>query len=198
MLLPFYRNIICMLNLLKKNCSAVACHCTCLHKKEGPVVCAPPFMWQWPGGALFRWLSQHPSCCFPLQLFRVVGSHVHALLDSCASAKVSVEPPLASMCSLDQEKVCLSFGPWSVAGRNALELDVSMKFIPKFTLLSGSHAPVAYCLSEQIFSFYHASIAKGLFTTYTGSYIERDDCMTGYMLHVCWRQLRTRWKKWKS
>ena len=69
-----------MLNLLKKNCSAVACQCTCVPstKKNVCVVCAPSLVWQWPVGALFRWLT---SWCCPLQLFRVVGSHV--LLVSC-------------------------------------------------------------------------------------------------------------------
>ena len=43
------------------------------------------------------------SCCCPLQLFRVVGSHA---LPVNTSLKRSVEPPLASICSLDQEKVC--------------------------------------------------------------------------------------------
>ena len=103
-------SIICMLNILKKNCSAAACQCTRVPSttKNVRVACAPSFVWQWPVGALFRWLFQHPSCCCPLQLFRVVGSHMHALLVSCPSAKRSVEPSLASMCSLDQEKVCLT------------------------------------------------------------------------------------------
>ena len=39
-------------------------------KKECPVVCAPSFVWQWPVGALFRWLFRHHSCCCPLQLSR--------------------------------------------------------------------------------------------------------------------------------
>ena len=106
-------NLICMLNLLKKNCSAVACQCTCVPstKKNVRVVCAPSLMWQWPVGALFRWLFRHPilaQCC-PLQLFRVVAHWVAmrswSLVRLNTSLERSVQPPLASMCSPDKEKV---------------------------------------------------------------------------------------------
>ena len=50
-------NIIRMLNLLKKNCSAVACQCTCVPStKRMPVVCAPVRVTVTSGCA---WLFRH-------------------------------------------------------------------------------------------------------------------------------------------
>ena len=112
-------NIICMLNSLKKNCSAVACQCTCVPstKKNVRVVCAPSLMWQcrtWGGGGGVRssgdcTVSTSSSCCCPLQLFRVVAHCVAmrswSLVRLNTSLERSVEPPLASVCSLDKEKV---------------------------------------------------------------------------------------------
>ena len=101
-----------MLNLLKKNCSAVACQCTCVPstKKNVRVVCAPSLIvtvtW---GCALQVTVSTSNSCCCPLQLFRVVAHWVvmrcWSLIRLNTSLERNVEPPLASMCSLDKEKV---------------------------------------------------------------------------------------------
>ena len=101
-----------MLNVLIKNCSTGAFQCTCVPstKKNVRVVCAPSLMWNWPGGcALQVTVSTSNSCCFPLQLFRVVAHWVAmrswSLVHLNTSLEKSVEPPLASMCSLDKEKV---------------------------------------------------------------------------------------------
>ena len=100
----------------------------------------------------------YPSCRCPLQLFRVVGGY---------AGKRSVQPLLALLCSLDQEKDCLIFSPWLVA--------VSKQFIPKFTLLPGSHAPCyKVCLSTSflsrgLFRAGQTSAAKGIFAAHTGS-----------------------------
>ena len=53
-------------------------------------------------------VSTSNSCCCPLQLFRVahwVAMRSWSLVRLNTSLERSVEPPLASMCSLDKEKV---------------------------------------------------------------------------------------------
>ena len=61
------------------------------------------------GCALQVTVSTSNSCCCPLQLFRVVAHWVAmrslSLVRLNTSLGRSVEPPLASMCSLDKEKV---------------------------------------------------------------------------------------------
>ena len=61
------------------------------------------------GCALQVTVSTSNSCCCPLQLFRVVAHWVAMrswiLVRLNTSLERSVEPPLASMCSLDKEKV---------------------------------------------------------------------------------------------
>ena len=60
------------------------------------------------GCALQVTVSTYDSCCCPLQLFRVVAHWVAmrswSLVRLNTSLERSVEPPLASMCSLDKEK----------------------------------------------------------------------------------------------
>ena len=81
-----------------------------LHEKECP--CRLYFI----GNVIVTWgcalqvtVSTSNSCCCPLQLFRVVAHWVAmrslSLVRLNTSLGRSVEPPLASMCSLDKEKV---------------------------------------------------------------------------------------------
>ena len=100
-----------MLNLQKKNCSAVACMYVCsLLEKECPCrLCSIPHVTVTWGRALQVTVSTSNSFCCPLQLFRVVAHWVvirsWSLVRLNTSLERSVEPPLASMCSLDKEKV---------------------------------------------------------------------------------------------
>ena len=82
-----------------------------LHEKECPCrLCSIAHVTVTWGCALQVTVSTSNSCCCPLQLFRVVAPHWVAmrslsLIRLNTSLERSVEPPLASMCSLDKEKV---------------------------------------------------------------------------------------------
>ena len=82
-----------------------------LHEKECPCcLCSIAHVTVTWGCALQVTVSTSKSCCCPLQLFRVVAPHWVAmrflsLIRLNTSLERSVEPPLASMCSLDKEKV---------------------------------------------------------------------------------------------
>ena len=80
------------------------------HKKECPCrLCSIAHVAMAWGCALQVTVSTFNSCCCPLQLFRVVAHWVAmrswSLVRLNTSLERSVEPPLASMCSLDKEKV---------------------------------------------------------------------------------------------
>ena len=89
-----------MLNLLKKNCSAVTCQCTCVPSTKNivRVVCAPSLSEK--GVRSSGDCSISNSCCCPLQLFRVVAHWVAmrswSLVRLNTSLERSVEPPLVS------------------------------------------------------------------------------------------------------
>ena len=81
-----------------------------LHEKECPCrLCSIAHVILTWGCALQVAVSTSNSCCCPLQLFRVVAHWVAmrswSLVHLNTSLERSVEPPLASMCSLDKEKV---------------------------------------------------------------------------------------------
>ena len=81
-----------------------------LHEKECPCLrCSIAHATVTWGCALQVTVSTSNSCCCPLQLFRVVAHWVAmrswSLVRLNTSLERSVEPPLASMCSLDKEKV---------------------------------------------------------------------------------------------
>ena len=111
MLLPFL-NIICFSELIEKellSCGLRMYVCS-LHEKECPCrLCSIAHVTVTWGCALQVTVSTSNSCCFPLQLFRVVTHWVAmrswSLVRLNTSLERSVEPPLASMCSLDKENV---------------------------------------------------------------------------------------------
>ena len=81
-----------------------------LHEKECPCrLCSIAHVTLTWGCALQVTVSTSNSCCCPLQLFRVVAHWVAmrswSLVHLNTSLERSVELPLASMCSLDKEKV---------------------------------------------------------------------------------------------
>ena len=81
-----------------------------LHEKECPcLLCSIAHVTVTWGCALQVTVSMSNSCCCPLQLFRVVAHWVAmrcwSLVHLNTSLERSVEPPLASMCSLDKENV---------------------------------------------------------------------------------------------
>ena len=83
-----------------------------LHEKEKECLCrlcSIAHVTVTRGCALQVTVSTSNSCCCPLQLFRVVAHWVAmrswSLVRLNTSLERSVEPPLASMCSLDKEKV---------------------------------------------------------------------------------------------
>ena len=81
-----------------------------LHEKECPCrLCSIAHVTVTWGCALQVTVSTPDSCCCPLQLFRVVAHWVAmrswSLVRLNTSLERSIEPPLASMCSLDKEKV---------------------------------------------------------------------------------------------
>ena len=92
------------MNLLKKNCSAVACqlmYACSLHEKECPCrLCSSAHVTVTWGCALQVTVSTSNSCCCLLQLFRVVAHWVAmrswSLVRLNTSLERSVEPPLAS------------------------------------------------------------------------------------------------------
>ena len=91
------------------NCGLPMYVCS-LHEKECPCrLCSIAHVTVTRGCALQLTVSTSNSCCCPLQLFRVVAHWVAmrswSLVRLNISLERSVEPPLASMCSLDKEKV---------------------------------------------------------------------------------------------
>ena len=91
------------------NCGLPMYVCS-LHEKECPCrLCSIAHVTVTRGCALQVTVSTSNSCCCPLQLFRVVAHWVAmrswSLVRLNISLERSVEPPLASMCSLDKKKV---------------------------------------------------------------------------------------------
>ena len=81
-----------------------------LHEKECPCrLCSIAHVTVTRGCALQVTVLTSNSCCCPLQLFRVVAHwvalHSWSLVRLNISLERSIEPPLASMCSRDKEKV---------------------------------------------------------------------------------------------
>ena len=85
-------------------------HVCSLHEKECPCrLCSIAHVTVTWGCALQVTVSTSNSCCCRLQLFRVVAHCVAmrfwSLIRLNTSLERSFEPPLASMCSIDKEKV---------------------------------------------------------------------------------------------
>ena len=104
-------NIICMLNLLKKNYSAVACQCTCVPSTKKRMSVSSVLHRSCdsdPGGALFRWLD-----CFDIQFLLLSAAALessgplgsHALLVSRPPEHQSRKERWAAVSFLDKEKV---------------------------------------------------------------------------------------------
>ena len=102
-------NIICMLNLLKKNCSAVACQCTCVPSTKKRMSVSSVLhrscdsdLGVRSSGDWTHTVSTSNSCCCPLQLFRVVARWVAMRSWSLVRLNTSLE---RSVSFLDKEKV---------------------------------------------------------------------------------------------